>query len=486
MFQPFGEFAPDAADLNAAVLQEATNVLPYQGGYMPMPSCPGVSDGLPDNCCGAFLATVPESKAKYVFAGTPEALWRLGSDLTWEDVSKEATTYNASLTDRWSFAQFGQYVVAVNINDDPQVFDLAGGTEFDDLEGSPPRARLVGIWGDFLVLGSIAAHPNRVQWSGLNTIDSWTPGVLSSDWQDFPDGGWVKAIPSTDPPLILQDAAVRRATFLPGSAAVFGFEKIIDGIGAMSLYGTAFKDKTAFFPSDDGFYAVSTDGSLTKIGDERVNRYFTTNVDPDWMDRTQAIADPVNPRVYWAWRVLGDAATAYSRILIFDYARNRWTEVAVATQAIAPLATPGYTLEELDAFGTLETLPYSLDSGVWAGGLPALGAVTDSGEFGFFRGPNLEARLVTAEQGAADGAITELQTVLPIVNAPQAMVRAGYRALLRDNVVWTQEAAMSANTGIVRLRKRARYLTLRCRIPAAIDWTRAQGLDVAVIGSGRR
>lgn len=489
MLVEYTDWMPDIAGLNSGVLQRAINVLPYEAGYLPMPSLSRLSNQLGETVYGAFLAiTQDASKIKYVFVGTAGKLWRLSTSMGWTDVSQAATTYAATSADRWSFAQFGPYVIAVNPNDDPQVFDLSApgsGTTFADLGGSPPRARIVSVWGDFLVLGCLSGgNPNRVQWSGINDIENWTPGTGNSDYQDLPDGGWVKGLPATDPPIILQDSSIRRATFLPGTSYVFSFEKIADGIGSTSFYSSVSRDRNVFFLGDDGFYVVSTDGLITPIGKGKINRTFLSSLDIEWSEATLAAVDPFNPRVYWVSRSIGASGSAYNRITIYDFSIGKFTELEMNVQHVVPLATPGFTLEELDTFGDLDSLAFSLDSRVWAGGIPTLGAIDDDGYFGFFAAADMEATLTTCEYGDPQGTVREIQTVLPMVDCNDIYVSIGYRFARGDNVQWTSEARTSSRTGIARCRKRARYHTVKVRVPANSGWSFAQGFDAGFIEAG--
>ena len=79
---------------------------------------------------------------------------------------RRAAAYSAlPSTDQWQFAQFGNFVIAVQTNTAPQVFDLADRrAQFADLGGCPPQARyIVGRVGRFLVLSGLArrslSHP---------------------------------------------------------------------------------------------------------------------------------------------------------------------------------------------------------------------------------------------------------------------------------------------------------------------------------------
>jgi hypothetical protein len=60
-------------------------------------------------------------------------------------------------SDQWQFAQFNNYVFAVQINTAPQVFDLTSSSAFADLGGSPPQARYIAIVNRFVVLSGLGS-----------------------------------------------------------------------------------------------------------------------------------------------------------------------------------------------------------------------------------------------------------------------------------------------------------------------------------------
>ena len=104
--------------------------------------------------------------------------------------------------DLWMFEQSGQKLVAVNINDEPQVIDIDVGGNFAASGGSPPRATNVKQIGDFLFLSGLAAggraFPSRQQ--SLHYLvrhqrhHGWTTGTNLCDMQELPDGGPVQGV----------------------------------------------------------------------------------------------------------------------------------------------------------------------------------------------------------------------------------------------------------------------------------------------------
>lgn len=474
---PFAEWRPDAAELNSQFTGDVNNVLCAAGSYLPFPAPSELTGALAAKPLGAFVARSLNGQVT-VFVGTVEKLYVMdNTDLTWTDVSKTGATYNANDTARWDFEQFGEYVVAVNVNDDPQVFQLGVSTEFADLGGSPPRAHFVKAWGDFLCLMQLANNPNRVHWSGLNDITSWTPGTANSDYQDFPEGGVVQGSSRATNPVILMQRAVYVGTFVPGSAVIFTFRKAHDAIGAASPYSIATRGEYLFCADVGAFRQFGPDGSQLAIGFEKVDRTFFGQLASADIASIQGAIDPFYSRVYWALDVGGTGI--YNTILVHDWDLQRWSRAGQNALMLFPAATAGYTMEGLDSlYASLDAMPFSLDSKVWQGGAPVLAAFTSDYKLAFFNGEAKEATITTQEQGDLAGGVTFINAINPVVDAENVLVSIGSRFRRSDQPVWTDEAAKSANTGIVRKRSRGRYNRVRVRIPAGERWTHAQGVEI--------
>ena len=214
---PFGPWHPDATTINANTCPEAWDCLPAITGFKPLPDLAAASNSLGSQALGA-AAMIETDGTVYEFAGTGTQLWKLSSSATWSDVSRTVGgAYHAGGSERWQFANFGGYMIATNIGDVVQKFDVRGGaTNFTALGGSPPQARYVGVVRDFVVLGGILNNERRVQWSGLANADFWTPGLQNSDYQDIPSGGPVRGILGGEVGYIFQAERITRMTFQAG------------------------------------------------------------------------------------------------------------------------------------------------------------------------------------------------------------------------------------------------------------------------------
>lgn len=479
----FTTWRPDLAELNTGVCTVATGVFPAEIGYLPAPTPVALSQVVETTTLSGFTAIW--SGNPVIFVGSTTDLYMLDtSDFSWTVVTRiSGGGYAASEEERWQFAQFGQYVVAVNINDAPQVFDLNGGTEFENLAGSPPQARTVAVWGNFLVLGGLEDYPSRIHWSAFDDIEGWTPGTDNSDINEFPDGGPIKGMSNSENPIIVQETAIRRGAFAPGTAEVFVFDKIMDRIGARSINSVCSRDNTVFFVSDDGFYSVTYDGQLSRIGFQSVDNTILATVAD--IANIQGAVDPSTARVYFAYATASASSGTFDRIAVFDFRLNKWSQLDTDVRWLFAAATTGYSLDALGVLGyTLESLPYSLDSRVWAGGVPLLAALTTDHKVAYFNGDNAEAIIETGDVGGLG--VQMITGVMPLVDTADAYVTVGRRLRHGDPVAWGSETLTSTNTGIARVRSRGRFHRGRLRIPAGSSWEHAQGLDVIGVAAGSR
>src|SRR5260221_9394145 len=256
----YAEYRPDVSDYLSQHSATLQNVLARADGYAPFLGFSAYSAALPGACRGFFKALKTDGSVS-IFAATATKLYNLNATtLAWTDVSKGSGSYSAvSSTDNWQFAQFNNFVFATQSNTVLQVFDLRSDTNFSDSLGSPPQARYIGVVGRFLVLSGLLGSPYRLQWSGLNDVNSansWTSGVNSSDFQDLPDGGIVRGVAGGEFGIILQDVTIRRMIFMPGSAVVFQIERIGEDIGLYAPYSLIRTAHKVFFLSPQGFQGL--------------------------------------------------------------------------------------------------------------------------------------------------------------------------------------------------------------------------------------
>jgi len=348
---PFLDYKPDLSPYKGAgASQLIQNVVPRGDGYGPFQDFTAFTAALPAACRGFFYARKTDGSIA-VFAGTVSKLYQLNNTtFTWTDVSKGGGSYSALPTsDHWQFAQFGNFVIAVQANTVPQVFDLTSSSAFADLAGSPPQARYIAVVGRFVVLSGLLSTPYRIQWSGLNAVTTWAPGVNSSDFQDFPDGGVVRGVAGGEFGIIFQETAMRQLVYTPGSPVIFTIERITEDKGLMAPYSLIRAANKIFFLAPQGFQAMESTGAPVPIGKERFDRTFFADYDRGSLQLIIGAADPAAPRVYWAYKSQAGSTGLFDKLIAYDYVLDRAAVIRMSGEYIASLAKPGQTLESMDA-----------------------------------------------------------------------------------------------------------------------------------------
>lgn len=350
----FSEFAPDLSPLGTGVSQLVSGVIPQLDGYGPFKSLAELTGSLPDTCRGFFFARKIDGSIA-AFGGTSTRLYLLdNTTFTWTDVSKGAVAYSTIVTsDNWQFAQFNDFVIAVQQNTVPQKFVMASATAFVDLGGSPPAARFIAIIGFIIVLTGLLSNPRRMQWCDLDAPEVWTAGVGVSDFQDMPDGGSCLGMSGGDSyGLLFQDESIRSVIYAPGSPVTFQIIRISTQDTVFASYSIINAGTKTFFLSAQGFKVIEAGGQPKPIGKERVDRYFFDNVDKNNLQLVIGATDPTATRVYWAFKSTQGLAGLFDMVLCYDWSigeNGRWSILPLSGEYLTALAKPGLTLEQLDA-----------------------------------------------------------------------------------------------------------------------------------------
>lgn len=478
---PFPPFEPDKSPFNGGAGDNLKNCLPVADGWGPMPDFVELSDALPDDCVGLTAYKAPDGTLT-VIAGTSTNLYKLDTTTdpySWTNVSLLADGYSVPANDRWSFAVFGDYLIACQLGDPPQFISLSSGTAFANLAGSPPTAKYVATVGDFLVLYNLDGAPSRLQWSGLNNAEWWTAGQRNSDIQEFPDGGEIQALSRVGlGAIVIQRDGMKNMVFT-GDTNVFAFSDANAARGSVSGESVVQIGPGRFLYLSEQGYFSGVEG--TPIGAERVDDWFFQNIDLDFLPEVLGFADPYNKIAWWKFTT-SDAST-----LLIGYAwqLDRWCYSDQNFQAGGAIATPGITLEGLDnLYASLDAIPVSLDSRIFKGGRPVFAIINTDRKLAFFGATAKAATLETGEIELVPGSRAW-------VNGGRAITDAtGFTVTMKvsdyHGAAQTSKAAVSPSTrsGHLPLRGAGRLFSFQIDIPAATAWTVTTGIDVKAVREG--
>lgn len=378
------------------------------------------------------------------------------------------------------FTQFGSLAIAVNGIDAPQKFNLSSSTNWEALGGSPPIGTFIATVRDFVVMGKIGSTPQRIQWSPFNNAEgTWgSVAATQADLQDLPDGGNVNGLVGGEYGVIFQETAIRRMTY-EGSPIVFRLDKIANDIGCSVPNSVAGYIDMAFCLHKSGFYMVRGGQQVTPIGRGKVDRTFWGEFDEANQHRCSSAIDPVRGLYVFAYPASGSSGTP-NRLLIYNWVTERWTRALVECEIIFSGATQtSYTLEQLDNFGdgTLEGLPFSLDSAFWVGTLSLLLFGFDtSHKSGAFSGATLEATVETGEFNPGNGRRSIVRGCRPLIDGGSPMISIGSRETQQASVVYSAASGVTP-AGLAPAYTSGRYFRVKATIPAGGVWENAQGVD---------
>ena len=497
---PLGEWLPDQPQLENPGSNTMLNVLPRTAkSYGPAPALSAVTGALTARCQGAVYVRDNASNV-WGFAGDATKLYKNVSGSTaWVDVSKVGG-YTTNTDERWSFVAFGERIVATNYTDAIQSYVMNSSALFADLAAAAPKARYVARVRDWIMVANTSDStdgpvPQRVWWPAIDDSTNWpTPGSataaqLQSDYQDLlGEGGWNQGIVgglSGADVAIWQERNIWRGMYI-GPPAIFKFDTVENARGTPAPGSICPIGPVVYYLADDGFWVFDGIQSLP-IGLQKVDKHFYDDVDQSYMYRITSAADPINKLIYWFYPGPQNSGGTPNRALVYNYGLGRWAKIdAQSVECMVRAMTTGYTLDQLDPFGTLETLPFSLDSRAWTGGRLNLAAFGTDHKLALFSGAALAATMDTTEGQLNPVGKAHINRIWPLIDTSAAQITIGARDRLADAVSWGSATSMTSTTGSCPARSTAMYHRGRITVPAGTTWTHAQGIRPDARSAGRR
>lgn len=485
----FGEWLPDQPPLNNPGVTTATNVVPAAQGYRSFPSFVSFSNAATDRIRGMFAAKDTSANVS-LFAGDAGKLYKFNqSTSNLDDVSKSGTpAYDLAGAERWRFVQFGSTVIAAGgVGEELQKFALGTDTAFGNLSGTPPKADFIAVVRDQVWTANIdegsGRVPFRVRWSGINDETSWTTGTDQSDFQDVfgGDAGAITGLTGGEQATILMERGIAVAYYV-GAPLIYQINMVETSRGCSFPNSVARVGGLTFYLAQDGFFAF--DGKQSQpIGAEKVNEFFLKDFDDAHTDKMSCAVDPSNQLVAWSYVSANAPDDTPDKILVYNYAIQRWSLLEVRAELIAPLFTPAYTLEDLDNLAAdLDSLPAPLDSALYKGGTFFFGGSVDK-KIHSFTGSTLAGTIETAEYPINVGRHSLVTRTVPYFRDGSVTMQVGARDRQDDDVSFDTAASLT-DEGFCQHRSQGRFHRVRMNISGT--WDFAQGVEIEGQALGRR
>ena len=395
------------------------------------------------------------------------------------NISSTSLGYNTGSSDRFRFTLFGNQIIGTNFTERLQVYSADSSSSFKNLSDSAPIAKFITVVRDFVVCAHLyesgTTKPYRVRWSAINDETDWVENVnTQSDYQDIPDGGHITGIRGGEFGIILMEKAITRMSYA-GTPFIFQFDNISRGKGCIAAGSVCQYQGLTFFLSDDGFY-VCDGQKVTPIGAEKVDRFFFNDANLDYTTMSAA-ADPIRKLIMWNYL----STDGTRKLIVYNFATNKWSLMETTADYISDASTASVTVEQLDSISaSIDALPVSMDSALYAGGKYFLGG-TSTTRVITFTGANKSAVL---ETGDIDAGRSIVMLARPLVDNGSATVSVASRTLLTQSLSYSTAASADADNR-VSLRSAGRYHRLRMN-PTGDNWKTAMGLDVDIVQQGVR
>ena len=488
-FVNLGEWTPDSPQHVIGSISDLNNVIPDVSAYTSVPTFKPVTGPIIED---GEVALITGSQSFYdadgnvhTFAGTNKGLYRLTSQASWENVSKEGG-YNG-LGHPWQFVIYGDLVIATNYQDPIQCVNVKGGGPFEDLSETAPRARTLAIVNEFLFLGDTVdtydnERPGRVWWGPIaNPRGVWEPNQTTMcDYQDIGQGVSVVRIVGGESAKIFMKTAVVRGTFV-GSPIVFQFDVIEPARGCVGINALTNIGEAVYFLSHDGFYALTT-GSSTPVGLNKVDKYILDRLPGGALSLAQCAYDPRHKLIWWSFPTATtnpSDTTILDLSIVLHWPTGKWGKTTTPFRSLHSLQTRGYTLDELDEINkVLDELPFPLDSVMYKGGVPILGCFDLNGCLGYGYGEPISGYVTTSDAPYADHeARMFIRRVRPAVDGTSkthTMQISGKQSLY-DLDAFTAEYAYT-RIGDFPCRKSGRYHKIKFHLNG--DWYQFSGYSI--------
>jgi len=463
--------------------------------YGPMSSLEPYTSGLLARCQGAVGLTDSSGNA-FTFAGDATKLYQASAGSpAMVDVSK-AAGYTTGAQERWSTTFFTpNRVMFTNFTDPIQSFVLGTSALFSDLSATAPKARYLTVIRDFVMAlntfdGVDGARPARAWWCAIGDPSNW-PAVgtsaalaVQSDQQDInlgPDWGWGQGIVGglgTADGAAFFERGIARINYV-GSPSIFSFTAAEGARGTPAPGSIAQLGAIVIYLGDDDLYAFDGSNS-TPLGAEKFAKTFFARVDQTHLYRIIAAFDPINKIYFLAYPGPGNNNGNCNEVIAYNWLLKDATLIDGLgdIEMIFRSLSFGLTLEQLDAFGTIDTLPFSLDSRAWTGGKLLLCAFDGSHRLNYFTGPSLAATIDTSEEQLIEGRRAFVNACRVLIDGGTPSLSIGTRERQIDTPTFTAPVSPGI-TGEYPLRSSSRYHSARISTLAGDTSTNFSGLNIS-------
>lgn len=466
-------------------LTTAKNILPVSGAYLPVLDKSAYNanavSGTPIN----GITMQDSDGIFYNFIGTSTKLYRFDTTNMTDITRASGGAYSAA---SWSFAKYGTWLVATDFTDDIQVLkDLANGTNFEALGGSPPKAKYCLLNSGHLILAYIddgTAYPKKIIWSAREDIEDYVQSATTgSDSQEFPDmDGVITGLGACGNAFVLAAQNSLTIGYYVGGRYTFNFQiNAVQNIGC--FYPSSFISigNEVFFWGRESIYRFNGEDAPVDIGRDMKKTFFE-GVNLSYTEKITVAHNKVNGLIWWAYP--STSSTTPDTMLIYNYIEDRFTYVDIDCYCVFMAASGGILMDDLTS-SVIDETSILIDSNYWlANEIQPMLIDTADAKVKTLTGSSLTAEIETGEFDLTP-AVHMARKAYPQIEGTSATgsVVVKYRFTKTAGQSSSSSSSMKSD-GTVDLRTTGRFLALNLQ---AANFTKIGNAIVAdIIQTGSR
>ena len=474
-------------------LKVATNVLPYDEYYAPALDYVAYSSNVVSGTPLSGQQFRANDNQRYVFVGTDTKLYRLEPSKSLTDVTRVSGGDYTSGDNRWYFEQFGEYIIATDFIDVPQILkpNLAS-ANFQALGGSPPKSKYLLLHKSHLIHAYVdeggTINPKKVVWSAREDVEDYTPSLTTgADSQVLADAaGEITGIAAVGGLFAIFHENSISLAWYSGAQFTYNFAtNKVKNIGAIS--GTIISvGEMAYFWDDRDIYRF--DGVEARSIGEGVRNTVLSSINIAYPHRITTAHDVRKGIIFWAYPSTASTDGTPDKLLCYNYRKNRFALVELDLECIFAMHkfANESNIDAWDAmYASMDTdVPFHMDSNFWFANAPGVGAVNSTAKVGTLSGVALTGTIETREIKAPNDRVTMVRRVRPKADNPVTAIQAaiGSRFKEADTMTYSPNSTVGS-TGYANVRRSGRFLS--CKLTTG-QHDGLNGIEIEVAPAGER
>lgn len=238
----------------------------------------------------------------------------------------------------WSMVDWGNFILATNGVDRPQVAESNSFAVWMDSDGSNlpfSTAEILIQRGPHVLAANTSNGHNWVEWCDLDDIYEWTPLAENQAGNLVireAAGPLMAAAPLGDRDAVYTRNQMFVVNYL-GAPNVFGYQSLLEGIGAVSKQAVVAVGRRNFGMSRQGLWW--TDGTQFQYFDRgAVRDYLQNSVNWSQATKVAAVHDEEFHRIIWSYPK--DSGGEPSESIVYDYKNGTFTLFNFAWTSAVP------------------------------------------------------------------------------------------------------------------------------------------------------